>query len=652
MSKDTVKVRLDVAVNEAEKALRRIEKQTTRNSQAWTSFVGNVGANLATAAISKLGGALMSVGGAIIDFGKSSLDAASNIEDLETRFATLTSNAGDAQDIMTDLTNFAANTPFQLEGLADTSAQLLSFGFRTDELLPKLKDIGDVAAATGTDLGSLGLIFGQVSAAGKLTGERLNQLQERGIPILSALADTMGVAETEVRDLVSSGKVGFAEFETAFSSLSQEGGVAFEGMLTKSKTLSGVYSTLADNWTLKSAEIGKSLLPIAKQLGKLAIQSIQAFDINIIKNWITNGILLAIDGLRAMVDYINPLAKYFQVIWNAWQIVFQGMSTTLQTFWKVAAGRFASGVDLILGIITRLPSSMVPDGWIENLENVQVKLEEASTGITDNISEAAESMKTDFNDIGTAIDTNLIGEEKLEAFRTRLDQAKNAVIKNNKELNKEANKQRKLDDKNDKDDLKGQKTYWQTHFGTAKEWKDATVAYEKLKDQEKRENLKSSLSSISTLTSSNNKDLFFVGKAAAVSQATIDGTAAVQKALASAPPPFNFALATLVGVASAANIAKIASAKPPKYKDGGIVPGASFTGDQVMARVNSGEMILNQRQQANLFNQINSGGGSGNTEGLLIELISAVRESKSIQIDGREIISVVRDEIGRGRTIA
>ena len=56
----------------------------------------------------------------------------------------------------------------------------------------------------------------------------------------------------------------------------------------------------------------------------------------------------------------------------------------------------------------------------------------------------------------------------------------------------------------------------------------------------------------------------------------------------------------------------IASAqKVQKFANGGIVGGSSFTGDRVVANVNSGEMILNRRQQANLFKMAN-GGGTGN----------------------------------------
>jgi len=92
--------------------------------------------------------------------------------------------------------------------------------------------------------------------------------------------------------------------------------------------------------------------------------------------------------------------------------------------------------------------------------------------------------------------------------------------------------------------------------------------FDKQQQAQRQQNLRDSLNVISTLTSSSNKTLFAIGKASAVATATIDGIAAVQKALASAPPPFNFILAGLVGVATLANVAKIASAKPPSFQHG------------------------------------------------------------------------------------
>lgn len=143
---------------------------------------------------------------------------------------------------------------------------------------------------------------------------------------------------------------------------------------------------------------------------------------------------------------------------------------------------------------------------------------------------------------------------------------------------------------------------WRGQVTSFKSFQDST-------DKERVENMRSTLQTISTLQTSNNRALAIIGKAAAISMATIDGVVAVQRALAAAPPPYNFALAALVGVATAANIAKIAGVGIG-FQEGGIVPGNSYYGDRIAANVNSGEMILTREMQNSLFQQINGGGGA------------------------------------------
>lgn len=85
--------------------------------------------------------------------------------------------------------------------------------------------------------------------------------------------------------------------------------------------------------------------------------------------------------------------------------------------------------------------------------------------------------------------------------------------------------------------------------------------------EERLANASTFFGTLAQLANSENKKLAAIGKAAAIAQATIDGFVAVQKALASAPPPWNFALAAAVGVVAAANVARIAGV--PGFERGG-----------------------------------------------------------------------------------
>lgn len=111
---------------------------------------------------------------------------------------------------------------------------------------------------------------------------------------------------------------------------------------------------------------------------------------------------------------------------------------------------------------------------------------------------------------------------------------------------------------------------------------------------------------LATLTTSSNKTLRGIGKAAAIAQATIDGVLAVQKALAAAPPPFNFILAAAAGAAAAANVGKIAA-----MADGGRVRGPGGPrDDRVPAMLSAGEFVVNARDARRnlaLLQAINAG---------------------------------------------
>ena len=95
------------------------------------------------------------------------------------------------------------------------------------------------------------------------------------------------------------------------------------------------------------------------------------------------------------------------------------------------------------------------------------------------------------------------------------------------------------------------------------------------------------------------------------------------------PWPLNLIAMAATAAGLIASIANI-----PKFASGGIFTGNSFIGDMNIARVNSGEMILNNRQQRNLFNLLNGNGSIGNNN---------VKEIK-LKIEGRDLVSVINSE--------
>lgn len=131
----------------------------------------------------------------------------------------------------------------------------------------------------------------------------------------------------------------------------------------------------------------------------------------------------------------------------------------------------------------------------------------------------------------------------------------------------------------------------------------------------------SAISDVLSEVASNSKEALVFQKFIALANSSLNLATAISAATASsvAGDPYTMALRIASNVASviisfsqvtkAINSANVPT--PPKFATGGIVSGTSFTGDKVPALVNSGEMILNQEQQAKLFAMVAGGGMVG-----------------------------------------
>jgi tape measure domain-containing protein len=151
---------------------------------------------------------------------------------------------------------------------------------------------------------------------------------------------------------------------------------------------------------------------------------------------------------------------------------------------------------------------------------------------------------------------------------------------------------------------------------------------------------------LATLSKSGNSKLAAIGRAAAIAQATIDGVLAVQKALASAPPPLNYALAAAVGVAAAANVSAIAKqgfAAGGYTGDmgtgtvAGVVHGKEFVNNAESTRVN--RPILEAMNAGADFSALASQRGGGSVKVIINNNADGtkVRQEERNGPDGREL---------------
>jgi hypothetical protein len=90
----------------------------------------------------------------------------------------------------------------------------------------------------------------------------------------------------------------------------------------------------------------------------------------------------------------------------------------------------------------------------------------------------------------------------------------------------------------------------------------------------------------------------------------------------------------ILGIAAAAALVAFILSIKNRFAEGGIVPGSSFSGDKVLARLNSGEMVLNQSQQSRLFDMINLGAR---------ESAGATAVTGEFRLRGTDLIGVINN---------
>lgn len=226
-------------------------------------------AGVATGALNRvqaaLGGVVAIAAGLATKFG---FGIAADAETAQVAFETLLGSADNAKKMMAELTQFAAETPFEMPELRDAAKSLIAFGTEQKKVIPDLRRLGDVSALSGKNLGELSTLYGKARINQRLFGDDVTRFAEAGIPIFEELRERFGVTGAELKKLVEQGAATFDVLEAALIRATSAGGRFAGGMAKQSETLSGLKSTLLDNIRLLAGGIGAELVEAFDLKGK------------------------------------------------------------------------------------------------------------------------------------------------------------------------------------------------------------------------------------------------------------------------------------------------------------------------------------------------------------------------------------------------
>ncbi|PSL06538.1 tape measure protein [Cecembia rubra] len=252
-------------------------------------------------------------------------------QQLDISLETIIGNKEKADEVLARSVELAAKTPFSLTDVGNATKQLLAYGTSTESVTDTLRRLGDVSAGLSIPLNDLTYLYGTTRVQGRLFAQDLQQFVGRGIPLTAELAKQFGVAESEVKELVSQGKVGFKEVEIAINNLTDEGGIFFNLMEKQSASITGKLSNLGDAFDRMYNEIGEG--------NEGLISDSLSGIISLVENYQT--VVDVVKGLIVTYGTYRAAVMLTAAAHNAAALSAKGLTATqiLQQKWTVLATR-------------------------------------------------------------------------------------------------------------------------------------------------------------------------------------------------------------------------------------------------------------------------------------------------------------------------
>lgn len=178
-------------------------------------------------------------------------------QQLEIAFETMLGSKSKAHELMQQMEETAAKTPFDLDGIANGAKQLLAYGESADKVNDTLVRLGNIASGLSLPLNDIVYLYGTTMVQGRLYAADVRQFTGRGIPLVKELAKMYGVTADEINNMVSAGKIGFPDVQKVLNKLTDEGGQFYNLMEKQSKSLTGMISNLGDTWDQVQDHLGE-----------------------------------------------------------------------------------------------------------------------------------------------------------------------------------------------------------------------------------------------------------------------------------------------------------------------------------------------------------------------------------------------------------
>lgn len=249
-------------------------------------------------------------------FISSGIEYNAQIEKYTTGFTNMLGSAEAAQQVMSQIQEDAAKTPFDVASLTQANQYLISAGENASYARSTIMALGDAVAATGggsDELNRMAQNLQQIANTGKATAVDIKQFAYAGINVYGILADYTGKSTAEVQKMT----ISYDLLTQALQAASEEGGRYYNSMDTQSQTMDGRVSTLKDNAKqlagLLTGDLSSGVGVVIGNLNDLVVKSQEAYKTD---GWI--GLAGAITGLTEPINTAKNAFKDFASKSTTW----------------------------------------------------------------------------------------------------------------------------------------------------------------------------------------------------------------------------------------------------------------------------------------------------------------------------------------------
>ena len=349
------------------------------------------------------------------------LSVASSAEQTAVAFEVMLGSASQAKMMLDQIYQLGKESPFGAADFQDAGKTLLQFGVSASEVVPIISMLGDVAAGDSEKLSRLAVVFGQVSAAGRLTGGDVLQMINSGFNPLQQIAQTTGESMVELRKRMEAGGISSQEVTAAFQAATSAGG-RFNGMAERiAATTGGKFSTVKDEFMMLAKTMGDTLLPIANMvLG--AMSGIVAVMGQFPKTVVVT--VAAVAGFAIAIKALNAALA----IYAARQAIATAL--TGPKGWAMLAGAAVAATAAIVAINSATKETAVvaeeAQPALDTMAKEMAAAEQAATGLNTAVAEAPANLDALRNKVAALIDP--LGEAKREAWALAQELAKSGEV--------------------------------------------------------------------------------------------------------------------------------------------------------------------------------------------------------------------------------